>query len=95
MGPAIARASSGRPFSIIPLTCSAIGSHKRFHVSRVLSSQSTGVHATSFDAPAGSVVAASSHSSERRAASVTASAVRAETGSTDPICCRASFVAMS
>ncbi len=95
IGPAIARASSGRPWTHMPLTCSATGSHRRFHVPSVLSSQSTGVHATVRVAPAGNVVAPSSHSSAKCAASRTASADPDETGVTEPICWRASLAATS
>ena len=98
-GPAIARASSGTPpgraCDHTEPICSAIGSHSRFQVSMVLSTQSCGVHATARVAPAGSAVAPSSQVSARCTASLTADAVDSETGATNPIDDDASLRAMS
>ncbi len=68
-GPAIALASSGSAEAHTDEICSAIGSHSRFQVSRVLSTHSPGVHATALTAPAGRAVAPSSQVSARCTAS--------------------------
>lgn len=84
-GPAMALASSGSAAVHIVDTCSATGSHNRFQVSMVLSSQSLGVQATVRVVPAGSGVTPSSHVSASRTASATAPAVFSGTGATNPI----------
>ena len=55
-GPAIALASSGSDEAHTVEICSATGSHNRFQVSRVLSTQSLGVQATDLVVPAGRAV---------------------------------------
>ena len=52
-GPAMALASSGSADAHTVAICSAIGSHSRFQVSRVWSTQSLGVQATVLVVPAG------------------------------------------
>ena len=84
-GPAIACASCGSAEDHTVAICSAIGSHSRFQVSRVLSTQSCGVHATARVAPAGSAHAPSSQVSARCTASPIAAEVDSETGATNPI----------
>ena len=94
-GPAIARASSGRLADHTLETCSAIGSHSRFQVAMVLSTQSCGVQAADLVAPAGSEVAPSSQVSARCTASATALVVDSETGVENPIELDASLRARS
>ena len=74
-GPAMLLASSGSAEAHTVEICSATGSHSRFQVSRVLSIQSLGVHATALVVPAGSAVAPSSQVSARRTASAMAELV--------------------
>ena len=96
IGPANCWASSGSDELHMPETCSATGSQSRFHVGSVSSIQSFGVQATVRVAPAGSVVAASSHNSARCAASLIARWEPSVTGATDePSCWRASRLATS
>ena len=76
-------------------TCSAIGSHSRFQVFRVLSTQSCGVQAAVRVAPAGSAVAPSSQVSARCTASVTARPVDSGTGAVKPMELDASLRASS
>ena len=94
-GPAIALASSGSAEVHTVEICSAIGSHSRFQVSRVLSTQSCGDQAAARVAPAGSAVAPSSQVSARCTASVTALAVDSETGAENPMELEASLRARS
>ena len=84
-GPAIALASSGSADAHTVEICSAMGSHIRFHVSNVLSTQSDGVHPTAFVVPAGRAEAPSSHVSARWTASAIAEVVLAGIGATNPI----------
>ncbi|SHW60743.1 Uncharacterised protein [Mycobacteroides abscessus subsp. abscessus] len=84
-GPAIALASSGNADTHTVDSCSATGSHSRFQVLRVLSSQSLGVHATARVVPAGRAVTPSSQVSARCTASEMAVAVCSGTGLTKPI----------
>ena len=98
-GPAIAAISGGPPCSRVADhivdTCSAIGSHSRFQVGRVLSTQSCGVHAALRVAPDGSAVAPSSQVSARCTASATALAVDSDTGAVKPMELDASLRARS
>ena len=99
-GPAIAASSGGAPpwssdEDHIVETCSAIGSHSRFQVSMVLSTQSCGVHAALRVAPAGRAVAPSSQVSARWTASATALVVESETGAVNPMELDASLRASS
>ena len=79
-GPAIALASSGNASAQTVEICSAIGSHSRFQVSSVLSTQSCGVHPTALVVPAGSAVTPSSQVSARCTASEIAADVAAGIG---------------
>ena len=88
-------ASSGSADAHTVDICSATGSHSRFQVSRVLSTQSLGVHATDLVVPAGRGVTPSSHVSARRTASATAVLVCSGTGLTNPIELDASWRARS
>ena len=94
-GPAMAFASSGSADAHTVESCSATGSHSRFQVSRVLSSQSVGVHATALVVPAGNGVAPSSQVSANRTASAMAVAVCSGTGATNPMEFEASWRARS
>src|SRR5271157_1437625 len=84
-GPAMLLASSGRDDDHTVAICSAIGSHSRFQVSKVLSTQSLGLQPTAPVVPAGSAVAPSSQVSARWTASAIALFVEAGTGATNPI----------
>lgn len=84
-GPAMLLASSGSDAAHTVEICWAIGSHSRFHVSNVLSTQSAGVHPTALAVPAGSAVAPSSQVSARCTASAIAEFVVSGTGATKPI----------
>ena len=93
-GPAMALASSGSAEAHTVEICWAIGSHNRFQVSSVLSTQSVGVQATVLVVPAGRAVTPSSQVSARWTASLIASRVALGIGATNPIeleaSCRAS-----
>src|ERR1700761_7992659 len=84
-GPAMFLASSGSAAAHTVEICWAIGSQSRFQVSRVLSTQSLGVHATALLVPAGSAVTPSSQVSARWTASPIAWLVAAGIGATNPI----------
>ena len=94
-GPAIALASSGSAEDHTDEIWVAIGSHSRFQVSMVPSTQSCGVHATALVAPAGSEVAPSSQVSARCTASATAPEVASAMGAVKPIELDASLRARS
>ena len=94
-GPAMALASSGSAEVHTEEICPAIGSHSRFQVSMVLSTQSCGLHATALVAPAGSAVAPSSQVSARCTASAIAFEVASGTGAVNPIELDASLRARS
>ena len=66
IGPAIWRASSGRPSTQAPATRCATGSHRRCQVGMVVSTHCAGDQTTTCEVPDGRVVASSSHSSARR-----------------------------
>ncbi len=66
IGPAISRASAGRPSTQAPATRCATGSQSRCQVGTVASTQSLGDHAVTVEIPEGSVVASSSQCSARR-----------------------------
>ena len=84
-GPAMLLASSGSDDAHTVEICWAIGSHSRFQVSRVLSTQSLGLQPTALVVPAGSAVAPSSQVSARCTASAIAEFVVAGIGATNPI----------
>src|SRR6188472_1042055 len=84
-GPAMDFACSGSDDAHTVEICSATGSHSRFHVSSVLSTQLVGVHATDLVVPAGSAVTPSSHVSARWTASEIAALVFSPTGATKPM----------
>ena len=94
-GPAMLLASSGSADAHTVEICSATGSHSRFQVSSVLSTQSVGVHATALVVPAGSAVTPSSQVSARCTASAIAVLVFSGTGATNPIELDASWRARS
>ena len=94
-GPAICWASSGSAEVHMVAIWAAIGSHSRFQVSMVLSTQSCGVHATVLVAPAGRAHAPSSQVSARCTASATAEVVESDTGAVNPIELDASLRASS
>src|SRR3954471_21172743 len=94
-GPAMLLASSGSAEAHAVEICSATGSHSRFQVSKVLSIQSVGVHATALVVPAGSGVAPSNQVSASRTASAIAALVFLGTGATNPIALDASWRARS
>jgi hypothetical protein len=94
-GPAIVLASSGSEEAHTVEICSATGSHSRFQVSNVLSTQSLGVQATVLEVPAGSAVTPSSHVSARWTASAIAALVFSPMGATKPIEFDASWRARS
>lgn len=84
-GPAMLLASSGSEAAHTVEICWAIGSHSRFQVPSVLSTQSAGVQPTDLAVPAGSAVAPSSQVSARCTASAIAELVVAGIGATKPI----------
>ena len=84
-GPAMVLASSGSADAHTVEICWAIGSHNRFQISRVLSTQSLGLQPTVLLAPAGRAVAPSSQVSARWTASTIAALVVAGIGATNPM----------
>lgn len=84
-GPAMLLASSGSDDAQTVEICWAMGSHSRFQVAKVLSTQSVGLQPTALVAPAGSEVAPSSQVSARCTASAIAEFVAAGMGAMNPI----------
>src|SRR5690242_13147892 len=84
-GPAMLLASSGSAEAHMVEICCATGSHKRFQVSMVLSSQSVADQATALEVPAGSGVTPSSQRSARCTASAIALVVFSGMGATKPM----------
>ena len=78
-------ASSGSEDAHTVEICWAIGSHSRFQVARVLSTQSLGLQPTALLVPAGSAVTPLSQVSARCTASAIAEFVVAGIGATKPI----------
>src|ERR1700752_5408526 len=84
-GPAMPLASSGNADAQTVEICWATGSHNRFQVSSVLSTQSVGVQGTALVVPAGTAVTPSSQVSARCTASEIARPVLSETVANNPI----------